>query len=74
VPIIVGKGRVSLCIIVKNEEANIGACLDCAEDICEEVIVLDTGSTDRTRDIARDKGAKVFDFPWIDHFAAARNA
>jgi tetratricopeptide (TPR) repeat protein len=74
VPIIVGKGRVSLCIIVKNEEANIGACLDCAADICDEVIVLDTGSTDRTRDIARDKGAKVFDFPWIDHFAAARNA
>ncbi len=74
VPIIVGKGKVSLCIIVKNEEANIGACLGSAADLCDEVIVLDTGSTDNTCRIARDKGAKVFDFPWIDHFAAARNA
>jgi tetratricopeptide (TPR) repeat protein len=65
---------VSLCIIAKNEEANIAGCLDSALGLCDEVIVLDTGSTDRTREIARDKGAKVFDFPWIDHFAAARNA
>ncbi len=62
-----------MCIIAKNEEANIAACLDSAADLCDEVIVLDTGSTDRTRDIACEKAAKVFDFPWIDHFAAARN-
>jgi tetratricopeptide (TPR) repeat protein len=74
VPLIIGKGRVSLCIIAKNEEANIAACLDSAADLCDEVVVLDTGSTDRTREIARDKGARVFEFPWIDHFAAARNA
>jgi tetratricopeptide (TPR) repeat protein len=58
----------------KTNESNIAACLDSAAGLCHEVIVLDTGSTDRTREIAREKGAKVFDFPWIDHFAAARNA
>jgi tetratricopeptide (TPR) repeat protein len=74
VPLVVGKGSISLCIIAKNEESNIGDCLDSAATLFDEVIVLDTGSTDRTREIAREKGAKVFDFPWIDHFAAARNA
>jgi RNA polymerase sigma factor (sigma-70 family) len=64
----------SLCIIAKNEEDNLGACLHSARDLFDEIIVLDTGSTDRTREIALAHGAKVFDFPWIDHFAAARNA
>ncbi len=74
IPLVVGAARVSLCIIAKNEESNIAACLDSAAGLCHEVIILDTGSTDRTREIARDKGAKVYVFPWIDHFAAARNA
>ncbi len=74
IPLVVGTARVSLCIIAKNEESNIAGCLDSAAGLCHEVIVLDTGSTDRTREIAREKDAKVFDFPWIDHFAAARNA
>jgi tetratricopeptide (TPR) repeat protein len=65
---------VSLCIIAKNEEANIGACLDSVRGLFDEIIVLDTGSTDRTKEIAREYGAKVFDFQWIDDFAAARNA
>jgi GT2 family glycosyltransferase/tetratricopeptide (TPR) repeat protein len=65
--------RVSLCMIVKNEEANLPACLATAADLVDEVVVVDTGSTDRTRAVAARSGARVFDFPWVDDFAAARN-
>lgn len=64
---------VSLCMIVKNEESNLGACLACAADLVHEIIVVDTGSTDRTKDVASKHGAKIVDFAWIDDFAAARN-
>jgi glycosyltransferase involved in cell wall biosynthesis/Flp pilus assembly protein TadD len=64
---------VSLCLIVKNEEQNLPACLASAADLVGEVIVVDTGSTDRTREIAQSFGATVFEFPWVDNFAAARN-
>jgi GT2 family glycosyltransferase/predicted Zn-dependent protease len=64
---------VSLTMIVKNEEANLGACLTSAADLVQEVVIVDTGSTDRTKEIAQQFGARVIDFPWIDHFAAARN-
>ena len=66
--------RVSLTMIVKNEEANLPACLDSVAGLFREIIVVDTGSTDRTKEIAARYGAKVFDFPWCDDFAAARNA
>jgi GT2 family glycosyltransferase/tetratricopeptide (TPR) repeat protein len=68
-----GKPRVSLCMIVKNEEANLADCLAGAADLVDEVVVVDTGSTDRTREIALRFGARVFDFAWVDNFAAARN-
>jgi glycosyltransferase involved in cell wall biosynthesis/tetratricopeptide (TPR) repeat protein len=68
-----GRMRVSLCLIVKNEESNIAACLHSAEGLCDEVIVVDTGSTDRTKEIASELGAKVYDFAWVDSFSAARN-
>ena len=61
-------------MIVKNEEANLPACLESVRDLFHEVIVVDTGSTDRTKEIAASFGARVFDFPWVDNFAAARNA
>jgi glycosyltransferase involved in cell wall biosynthesis/Flp pilus assembly protein TadD len=64
---------VSLCLIVRNEEAHIADCLRSAADLAVEIIVVDTGSTDRTKQIAAELGAKVFDFPWIDDFSAARN-
>jgi glycosyltransferase involved in cell wall biosynthesis len=66
--------RVSLTMIVRNEERNLPACLGSAADLFDEVVIVDTGSTDRTAEIARSYGARVFDFVWVDDFAAARNA
>jgi Glycosyl transferase family 2 len=65
--------RVSLCMIVRNEEHNLGACLASVADLIDEMIVVDTGSTDATKSVASRHGAKDYDFPWVDHFAAARN-
>jgi tetratricopeptide (TPR) repeat protein len=65
--------RVSLCLIAKDEEANLLACLQSVADLVDEIVVVDTGSTDRTKEIAAAFGARVFDFPWVDSFAAARN-
>src|SRR6185369_10010622 len=64
---------VSLCLIVRNEEENLPACLDSVAGLFHEIIVVDTGSTDRTRELAIERGAKIVEFPWIDDFAAARN-
>jgi tetratricopeptide (TPR) repeat protein len=64
---------VSLCMIVKNEEAYLADCLASAQPFVNEMIVVDTGSTDRTVKIAKQFGAKVFHFQWCDDFAAARN-
>jgi glycosyltransferase involved in cell wall biosynthesis len=66
--------RVSLCLIVKNEEGNLPACLESAADLAAETVIVDTGSVDRTKEVAARFGAKVFDFPWVDDFSAARNA
>jgi len=67
------KGTLSLCMIVKNEEKYLVQCLKSVRDIVDEAIIVDTGSTDKTVDIARVFGAKVYDFPWTGDFAAARN-
>jgi tetratricopeptide (TPR) repeat protein len=64
---------VSLCVIVRNEEENLVACLEPLRSLVDEIIVVDTGSTDRTTQIAAQLGAKVFSFPWGDDFSAARN-
>jgi tetratricopeptide (TPR) repeat protein len=71
--LIATRPRRSLCMIVRNEEENLGACLESVADLMDEIVVVDTGSTDRTRAVARRFGARVFDFPWVDSFAAARN-
>src|SRR5262249_12474244 len=68
-----GRPRVSLTMIVRNEEANLPACLTSAADLVDELIVVDTGSTDGTKAVANRFGARVHDFPWVDSFAAARN-
>lgn len=63
----------SVCIIARNEEKNIERCLQSIQHFDCEVIVVDTGSTDCTKEIASKYGAKVLDFEWIDDFSAARN-
>lgn len=65
--------RLSQCMIVKNEEDNIGQALSWGKGIVWEQIVVDTGSTDRTVEIAEQMGAKVFHFNWADDFSAAKN-
>lgn len=65
--------RISQCMIVKNEEKNIKRALSWGKDLMWEQIVVDTGSTDRTVEIAKAMGAKVFYFEWIEDFAAAKN-
>ena len=65
--------RLSQCMIVKNEEKNIEKALTWAKGVAFEQIVVDTGSTDRTVEIAESMGAKVYHFEWIDDFSAAKN-
>ena len=64
---------ISLCMIVKNEEAVLARCLDSIKDVVDEIIIVDTGSTDSTKDIAYKYTNKVYDFKWIQDFSAARN-
>src|SRR2546430_1929302 len=65
--------RVSLSMIVKNEAHRLGKCLGSVAVLVDEIIIVDTGSTDGTQELAAKYGAKVIDFPWRDDFAAARN-
>lgn len=64
---------ISLCMIVKNEEEVLGRCLESVKDLADEIIIVDTGSEDRTKEIASRFTDKIHDFPWQDDFAAARN-
>jgi len=68
------QSRLSVCLIVKNEEKFIGQCLKSVREVAQQIVVLDTGSTDRTVEIARELGAEVHEFAWCDDFSAARNA
>lgn len=65
--------RLSACLIVKNEEEYLPKCLKSIEAIVDEIVIVDTGSTDHTIEIAEKFGAKIFHFEWRDDFAAARN-
>ncbi len=64
---------ISLCMIVKNEEMHIARCLDSVAELVDEIIIVDTGSTDRTVEIVSDYTAKVYSYPWNDNFSDARN-
>lgn len=67
------RATVSLCMIVKNEEKFLKTCLDSVKDIVDEMIIVDTGSTDNTVEIAEKFNAKVFSTTWNNSFAEARN-
>lgn len=64
---------ISLCMIVKNEEDVLGRCLSSVKDLVDEIIIVDTGSSDRTRQTASDFTEHIFSFEWTDDFSAARN-
>ena len=67
------QARISLCMIVKNEERVLANCLESAKPYFFEIIVVDTGSTDRTKEIAKEFGVKLVESTWPDSFAKARN-
>ncbi|MGB5747891.1 MAG: glycosyltransferase, partial [Desulfobacterales bacterium] len=67
------KAPVSVCMIIKDEEKYLARCLASVKPIVDEMIVVDTGSTDRSKDIAIAFGAKVYDYEWKNDFAEARN-
>ena len=64
---------ISLCMIVRNEEAVLARCLDSVSKAVDEIILVDTGSEDRTKEIAKRYTCHIYDFPWVDDFSAARN-
>ncbi len=63
----------TLCIITKNEEKYLEQCINSVKSIVDEIIAVDTGSTDRTKEIAKKFNAKIYDFEWSDSFSAAKN-
>ena len=65
--------EISLCMIVRDEEETLGRCLESVKEAVDEIVIVDTGSRDGTKEIARAYTEKVYDFPWRDDFSAARN-
>jgi len=65
--------KLSLCMIVKDEETLLPHCLNSVQNVADEIIIVDTGSIDKTLDVARKSGARVYSFEWCNDFAAARN-
>ncbi len=64
---------ISLCMITKNEEHFLEQCLNSVKELVDEIIIVDTGSTDQTKEIASKFTDKIYDFQWCDDFSAARN-
>ena len=69
-----GQLKLTVCVLTKNEEKFLGQCLASVKGLADQLLVLDTGSTDRTIEIAKSHGAEVHTFTWCDDFSAARNA
>ncbi|MGA9382565.1 MAG: tetratricopeptide repeat protein [Phormidium sp.] len=65
--------KLSLCAIAKNESTSLPNCLKSVQNVVNEIIILDTGSTDKTPEIAKGFGAKVYHFQWCNDFSVARN-
>ena len=68
------KPTVSLCMIVRDEEETLPRAVGSVSSLVDDMVICDTGSRDRTRQVAEELGARVVDYPWADDFAAARNA
>jgi tetratricopeptide (TPR) repeat protein len=68
------RGLLAAALIVKNEAAHLAACLQSVSPVVDDIVIVDTGSTDDSPAIAAAHGARVFDYPWRDNFAEARNA
>lgn len=64
---------ISLCMIVKNEEKVLSRCLNSVKELVDEIVIIDTGSSDKTKDIALNYTSQVFDFKWTYNFSEARN-
>jgi glycosyltransferase involved in cell wall biosynthesis len=64
---------ISLCMIVKDEESVLTRCLESVKGVVDEIIIVDTGSTDNTKRIAQQYTNKIYDFKWVNDFSAARN-
>ncbi len=65
--------KLSVAIIARDAAATIAATLESVRSIADEIVVVDTGSTDRTRELARKGASKLLDCPWSDDFSAVRN-
>jgi glycosyltransferase involved in cell wall biosynthesis len=65
--------KLSLCMIVKDEERFIEGCLSSIKDVVDEMIIVDTGSVDSTKEICRKFGAQIYEYEWKDDFSSARN-
>jgi glycosyltransferase involved in cell wall biosynthesis len=65
--------KLSLCMIVRDEEEYLDQCLKSVADYVDEIVVVDTGSKDKTKKIAAKYGAHIYDFEWVEDFSAARN-
>ncbi|MBC8002298.1 MAG: glycosyltransferase, partial [Opitutaceae bacterium] len=72
-PAIPSQPRLTVCLIVKNEEKFLPSCLKSVQGVADQIIVVDTGSQDRSIEIAQAHGAEVHTFEWCDDFSAARN-
>ena len=64
---------ISACMIVRDEEELLPACLESIKELVDEIILVDTGSTDKTKEIAEEYGAKIYDLKWDNDFSSARN-
>lgn len=65
--------KLSVCLIVKNEEEVIERCLKCVSKFADEIVVVDTGSTDKTKELLKKYTPNIYDFVWCDDFSKARN-
>lgn len=65
--------KISLCVICKNEEKTIARCIQSVKEMVDEIVIVDTGSTDSTMEVAKKEGAKLYQIAWENDFAKARN-